>query len=122
MYKAPVRLGRLSRRQQVLYYVGVGMTILLVLLGWIFSARQALMENVKTAKSALADSAHTAQTELEKTRALRAQAQEGIQKAKTTGGSLFELHDKKEAISNQLIESLKAQLETDALYGTQAPH
>ncbi len=122
MHKAPVHLSRLSGRKRVLYYGSIAIAVALVVLGWLFSTRQALSDYFASAKNSVADSAHTVSTEFGKAQALRAQAQEGASKAKSTGGSLIQLFEKKQAVSQTVIESLKATLETDASYGTKETH
>jgi hypothetical protein len=101
----------MKRDRRLAYFLCVGVAIALVIIGWMFTTRQSLVDQGTLAKKDLTESVISAKEEFEETKQIREDAKIKLEQTKNAASSISSFIEEKETISKSLIELLKQRIE-----------
>lgn|SRR3989338_10238565 len=106
----------MKRVSRFAYVVCVMMTIVLVVVGWFFTGKHAVVANFIGAKEVLSESVKSVRGELSQSNHEREQLKKDIEEK---GTAILQDIETEKAISTSLINNLKERIEQDRPYVTQ---
>jgi hypothetical protein len=109
----------MKQKTQFAYFVCVGTAVVLVVFGWFWTTREAFVKDASFARRNLSDSVLSAKKEFKEAKQIKQNAQENLKQVETAADMISDFVEKKEAVSQSLIESLKQSIEKYEQEGTQ---
>ena len=101
----------MKRNARLAYSICVCVAIALVVLGWMYTTRQSLVDQGKLAKEDLSESVISAKEEFKETKQIKEDAKIKLEQTKKTANSVSIFLEEKEVISKSLIDLLKQRIE-----------
>jgi len=101
----------MKRQAKFTYSLCVGIAIALVILGWMYTTRQSLVDQGALAKKDLTESVISAKEEFKETRQIKEDAKIKLEQTKKAASSISSFIEEKETVSKSLIELLKQRIE-----------